>query len=73
MNLDIQFKLKNNPYALRYLHENSIWYKRLNREPKLYNEFIEEMKDRYGLRASYKIGKALETINMIQNVMSSLK
>ena len=73
MTLDIQFKLKNDPYALRYLHENSIWYKRLNRDPELYNTFIEEMKSNYGLRTRDRLSKALDTINIIQNVMSSLK
>lgn len=73
MTLDIQFKLKNDPNALRYLHENSFWYKRLNRNPELYDTFIEEMKSRYGLRTSDRISKALDAINMLQNVMSSLK
>lgn len=73
MTLDIQFKLKNDPYALRFLHENSYWYKRLNRNPELYDTFIEEMKTKYGLRTSDRISKAIDAINMLQNVMSSLK
>ena len=31
MSLDIQFKLRENPDYLKYLRENSWWYKVLNR------------------------------------------
>lgn len=73
MTLDLQFKIKNNPYYIRYLREKSSWYKILNREPEMFKVFEEEVKDRYELRTSYKISKALDTITMLQNVMSSLK
>lgn len=72
MTLDLQFKIKNNPYYLRYLRENSSWYKILNRNPDMFKVFEEEVKDRYELRMSNRISKALDTINMIQNVMSSI-
>ena len=73
MTLDLQFKIKNNPYYIRYLRENSNWYKILNRNPQMFQVFEEEVKDKYELRPSYRISKALDTINMIQNVISSLK
>lgn len=73
MTLDLQFKIKNNPYYIRYLRENSNWYKILNRNPQMFKVFEEEVKDKYELRPSYRISKALDTINMIQNVISSLK
>lgn len=73
MTLELQFKIKNNPYYIRYLRENSNWYKILNRNPQMFKVFEEEVKDRYELRPSYRISKALDTINMIQNVISSLK
>lgn len=73
MTLELQFKIKNNPYYLRYLRENSSWYKILNRNPEMFKKFEEEVKDRYELRMSNRISKAIDTINMIQNVMSSLK
>lgn len=73
MTLELQFKIKNNPYYIRYLRENSNWYKLLNRNPEMFKVFEEEVKDKYELRPSYRIGKALDTIAMIQNVMSSLK
>ena len=36
MTLELQFKIKNNPYYARYLRENSNWYKILN----IYNKNI---------------------------------
>ena len=42
MNLDIQFKLKSNPNYIKYIRENSIWYKLLSRNPNLFNEFTKE-------------------------------
>ena len=41
MILDIQFKLKSNPLFIKYLHENSYWYKLLNRNPTMFNEFVD--------------------------------
>ena len=73
MTLEIQFKIKNNPNYLRYLRENSYWYKILNRNPSSFKKFEEEVKEKYGLRASDKIEKALETFSLVQNMISNLK
>lgn len=73
MNLDIQFKIKNNPMYVQYLHENSEWYKVLNREPSMFKVFEENVRRDYKLRPSDKILKVLDTIEMFQNIFSSLK
>lgn len=73
MNLDLQFRIKNNPKYLQYLRENSYWYKILNRNPLMFDRFVEKVKEDYKLRASDKISKALSTIEMFQNIISSLK
>lgn len=73
MNLDIQFKLKSNPNYIKYLRENSYWYKTLTRDPSSLKKFIEEVKDEYKLRSIDKINNALTTIEMIQNILSTLK
>lgn len=73
MNLDIQFKIKSNPMYVQYLHENSEWYKILNREPSMFKVFEENVRKDYKLRPSDKILKALDTIEMFQNIFSSLK
>ena len=71
MTLDIQFKLKSNPLYIKYLHENSHWYKVLNRNPNMLNNFIEEMKTNYKLRTSDKLNKALSTFEMVSAIISS--
>lgn len=73
MSLEIQFKIKNNPYYQRYIRENSIWYKILTRNPEYFSNFEEKVKDEYKLKASDRIEKMFTTIEMIQSVMSSLK
>lgn len=73
MNLDIQFKIKNNPKYIQYIRENSYWYKILNRDSMMFSEFEKEVKEVYKLRASDKLSKALSTIEMFQNIVSSLK
>ena len=72
MTLDLQFKLKSNPMCLKYLRENSQWYIILNRDPEMFNTFIEEMKTAYKLRPSDKINKALSTFEMVTAIISSL-
>lgn len=73
MNLDTQFKLKNNPLYLKYLRENSYWYKMLNREPNNLKFFEEEVKTNYKLRPEDRMNKVLDYIEMIEMVMSTLK
>lgn len=69
MTLDIQFKLKNNPIYIKYLHESSNWYKILNRNPESFNDFIEEMKMAYKLRPQDKIDKVMGALDMINMLM----
>lgn len=73
MVLDLQFKIKNNPNYQRYLREHSYWYKTLNRDPSTFRIFEEEVKDAYQLRTSDKISKALDTLEMVSALMSTLK
>lgn len=73
MTLDIQFKIKNNPNYQRYLRENSYWYKTLNRYPEIFNEFEEEVKEKYQLRFSDRVSKTLDNIEMIQSILSTLQ
>lgn len=73
MTLDVQFKIKSNPLYVKYLHENSHWYKILNRDPNTFNDFVNEVKINYKLRPSDRINKALSTFEMLSAIMSSLK
>ena len=72
MTLETQFKIKSNPLYIKYLHENSHWYKILNRDPNMFNNFVEEMKTNYKLRPSDRLNKALSTFEMVSAIISSL-
>lgn len=73
MTLDTQFKIKSNKLYINYLHENSYWYKILNRDPNKFIDFVNELKVNYKLRPADKINKALETFEMVSTIISSLK
>lgn len=73
MSLEVQFKIKNNPNNLKFLHENSYWYKYLNRDSNNFNIFSEEVKTVYRLRPTDKISKALDTFDMVQTLLASLR
>lgn len=73
MSLEAQFRIKNDKNNLRFLRENSHWYKYLNRDIKYLIPFEEEVKSTYKLRPADKISRALDTFDMIQALLSSLK
>ena len=56
-----------------YLKENSEWFKYLNRNPKNYELFKDEIKIQYKLRKTDKINNAIENIDLISNVLNILK
>lgn len=72
MPLEIQFRLRENPLYIKYLRENNIWYKRLIRDPRSFNIFVEEMKAKYKLRTSDKINKVVDTLDVVSNLFSSM-
>ena len=72
MTLELQFKLKENPLYIKYLRENNIWYKKLTREPKLFDEFVSEMKTNYKLRTTDKIEKIVDTIDLVSNLFNNM-
>ena len=73
MTLELQFKIKNNPNYQRYLREHSEWYKELNRNPASFVAFEEKMKEDYHLRPTDRFNKVIDTIDMLQTVLSTLK
>lgn len=72
MPLEIQFKLKENPLYIKYIRENNIWYKKLMRDPSLFDEFILEMKTKYKLRTTDKINKVFDTIDIVSNLFNNM-
>ena len=73
MNFNVQLELNNNPNLKRYVRENSYWYKILNRNPHMIEKLKEEIKEKYRLRTTDKLNNALKTLELIQNVVSTLK
>lgn len=70
MRYEIKESIYKDENLLRYLRENSGWYKRLNRNESLEN-MVNEMKERYGLRFRDKvdkIGTGIDIINAFMNV-----
>ena len=73
MILELQFRIKNNPKYLQYIRKHSYWYKILNRDPAMFRFFEDKVREEYKLRTSDRISKALSTIELVQNIVSSLK
>lgn len=73
MSLEVQFKIKENPNYLRYLRQNSYWYKLLNRNPNNFKVFEEEVKRVYKLTKADRISKTLDTIDMLEKLLVTLK
>lgn len=73
MTLETQYKIRNNPNYQRFLRQNSQWYKYLNRNPASFKAFENTVKEAYSLRLSDRISSAMRTIELLENVFSSLK
>ena len=73
MQVNVLMELKKEPKMLELLKYNSYWLKDLNRNPLLFKRFKDEMKKKYHLRATDKISDAIDNIDIISNVLSTLK
>lgn len=73
MNIQTQNLLKTDPNYIKFLRENSYWYKKLNRNPKLLTEMISEMKEKYAIRPSDKINNIIDSINLLDGFVSNMK
>ena len=58
---------------LNYLRTHSYWYKNLNRNPEQLRNFIEEVKTEYKLTASDRIEKAIETVEFLETILSTMQ
>lgn len=73
MDTKIKIALDSNPSYKNYLRNNSYWYKILNRNPEMLDEFIKEVKEKYKLRTSDKINEFLDKIDMISKFINVLR
>lgn len=72
MPYDLQIKLKSNPLYIKYLRENSYWYKILIRDPNMFNAFLEKLKEDYKLRPQDKLERVFSTIDIVSNLLNSM-
>lgn len=73
MNINVQYKLKTNQNLLRYLKDNSYWYKYLNRNEECLRLFEEKMKEDYKLTSLDKLNDFSKNLRMIVKFMDILK
>lgn len=66
-------ELKKDKKMWDLLKENSYWLKELNRDPRNVKKYKEDMKVKYKLRTTDKISDAIDNIDLISNVLSTLK
>ncbi len=68
MRFDVQMKLRSNPLYIKFLRENSNWYKYLNRNPDRFDEMVQEMKKKYKLRTTDKINNVIDSVDLITKI-----
>ena len=73
METRIKILLDSNPLYKEYIRNNSYWYKILNRDPTMFNSFIEEVKEKYKLRTTDKINNMVDKIDMISKFINVLR
>ena len=73
MEINLQYKIKNTKGYYEYLKDNSWWIKNLSRNPNSFNDYQNYLKDKYELRTSDKISKAIDNIDLISSLISAIK
>ena len=68
MTTELQLKISSDPRLVSFIRQYPIWYKRLNRNPLLFKDFTEDMKDKFKIRPSDRLNKTLENIR--ENILS---
>lgn len=69
MNVNTQVSLKSDVNYLRFLRENSYFYKYLNRNSSYFPSFKEEMKVKYKLTPVDKIDKFRKNIDKVSQLI----
>lgn len=73
MDTKIKVIIYSNPNYKKYLRANSYWYKTLNRNPDMINNFISKVKEEYKLRTSDKISDFMDKIDMVSKLISVMR
>ena len=73
MNYNVQIKIQNDVNLKKYLRQNSIWYKYLNRHPEDIEKMLNQMKETYNLRVSDKINNVMDSIDFLNKFIKEIK
>lgn len=73
MQLITLYALQSDEKMHKFLHENSDWYKYLNRNATNYKSFVNAMKKKYKLNPTDKISGVLDNIDFISSVIETVK
>lgn len=73
MDTRIKIMIDSDPKYKEYLRSNSYWYKTLNRNPDMFNLFINEVKEKYKLRPTDKINGFVDKLDMISKFIDVLR
>ncbi len=71
MNIEIKNKLLKDEKYLKFLRENSNWYKILNRDKNEYDNFIKEMKIKYKLRTIDKVDNIIDSVDLVTKIINA--
>lgn len=69
MNVNTQVSLRSDVNHVRFLRENSYWYKYLNRNSNYFPSFKEEMKVKYKLTPMDKIDRFRRNVDKVSQLM----
>lgn len=73
MTIELQLNINSDMRLKRFIREYPNWYKILNRNPLMYKEFVNDMKEKYQITTSDKLNKTLNSISMFQTFLDVLK
>lgn len=73
MTVELQLKINSDPRLKTFIRQYPNWYKLLNRNPYLYKDFVNDMKEKYKLTASDRLNKTLDSISMFQTFLEVLR
>lgn len=73
MTVDLQLKINSDERLKSFIRRNPNWYKLLNRNPTLYKEFVNDMKEKYKLTTTDRLNKTLDSISMFQAFLEVLR
>jgi len=71
MKYEVLEKLRSDKRFLKYLRENSDWYKQLNRDPNNYELFVKKMKEKYKLRTIDKVDNFVDSVDLITKILNA--